>query len=147
MTCQGLRIVGSNSSNISASSSGRPPEICVKLKRRKKYAKIDVTTSLVFLLLICHLSDTRMLNGVSASSPPKAPLELMEGKLEKACDKSRIVLTEEHGFISSGPEFSNYTQNSHCEWLIRPLLPPRTKNGSQEAKVENILSDSIKVSS
>ena len=76
--------------------------------------------STTLLLLLC---DTKLLGVVSASStPPGLPHGVKEtSKLEKACDKSRIILKDEHGFISSGPEFSNYTQNSHCEWLIRPI--------------------------
>ena len=35
------------------------------------------------------------------------------------CDKSRQVLTENHGFIENTATLkSNYTQNTHCEWLI-----------------------------
>ena len=36
----------------------------------------------------------------------------------KSCDKSRQVLTENHGFIEDGIAL-NYTQNTHCEWLIK----------------------------
>ncbi|ETN65266.1 laminin subunit gamma-3 [Anopheles darlingi] len=35
-----------------------------------------------------------------------------------SCDKTRRVLTHPHGEISDGPA-ANYTQDSHCEWLIR----------------------------
>ena len=37
----------------------------------------------------------------------------------KSCDKSRQVLTENHGFIQDGITTVNYTQNTHCEWLIK----------------------------
>ena len=37
-----------------------------------------------------------------------------------SCDKSRVVLTNTSGKISDGPPGFNYTQNSHCEWLIQP---------------------------
>jgi hypothetical protein len=38
-----------------------------------------------------------------------------------SCDKSRTVLTQVFGEIShtTSPNGSNYTQNSHCEWLIK----------------------------
>ncbi|KPI93788.1 Multiple epidermal growth factor-like domains protein 8 [Papilio xuthus] len=35
------------------------------------------------------------------------------------CDKTRRVFTEPSGVITDGPTTSNYTQDSHCEWLIK----------------------------
>lgn len=35
------------------------------------------------------------------------------------CDRSRRVFTESWGVITDGPSGSNYTQDSHCEWLIK----------------------------
>lgn len=35
------------------------------------------------------------------------------------CDRSRKVFTEPYGEISDGPSGFNYTQDSHCEWLIK----------------------------
>ncbi|VVD02143.1 unnamed protein product, partial [Leptidea sinapis] len=35
------------------------------------------------------------------------------------CDKTRRVFTESSGIITDGPSNSNYTQDSHCEWLIK----------------------------
>ncbi|XP_060517960.1 multiple epidermal growth factor-like domains protein 8 isoform X2 [Cylas formicarius] len=35
------------------------------------------------------------------------------------CDRSRRVFTSSWGVISDGPVGSNYTQDSHCEWLIK----------------------------
>ncbi|KAF7989739.1 hypothetical protein HCN44_008413 [Aphidius gifuensis] len=35
------------------------------------------------------------------------------------CDKTRKVFTDTWGMISDGPMGSNYTQDSHCEWLIQ----------------------------
>ncbi|XP_055855625.1 multiple epidermal growth factor-like domains protein 8 [Episyrphus balteatus] len=35
------------------------------------------------------------------------------------CDRSRKVFTEAYGEISDGPAGFNYTQDSHCEWLIK----------------------------
>lgn len=36
-----------------------------------------------------------------------------------SCDKSRKVFYDRSGIIADGPIGSNYTQDSHCEWLIR----------------------------
>ncbi|XP_075992325.1 multiple EGF like domains 8 [Anticarsia gemmatalis] len=41
------------------------------------------------------------------------------------CDKTRRIFTEQSGVITDGPTTSNYTQDSHCEWLIK------AKNSSQ----------------
>lgn len=38
------------------------------------------------------------------------------------CDRSRKVFTEPWGIITDGPADSNYTQNSHCEWLIKGIV-------------------------
>ncbi|GLH01298.1 Laminin subunit alpha [Gryllus bimaculatus] len=35
------------------------------------------------------------------------------------CDKSRKVFNTSWGVITDGPSGSNYTQDSHCEWLIK----------------------------
>ncbi|PZC82381.1 hypothetical protein B5X24_HaOG210422 [Helicoverpa armigera] len=35
------------------------------------------------------------------------------------CDKTRRVFTDQSGIITDGPTNSNYTQDSHCEWLIK----------------------------
>nr|XP_022913574.1 multiple epidermal growth factor-like domains protein 8 isoform X1 [Onthophagus taurus] len=35
------------------------------------------------------------------------------------CDKSRRVFTDTWGVITDGPVGFNYTQDSHCEWLIK----------------------------
>lgn len=37
------------------------------------------------------------------------------------CDKTRKIFTDSWGIISDGPMGSNYTQDSHCEWLIRGI--------------------------
>jgi hypothetical protein len=36
-----------------------------------------------------------------------------------ACYKSRKVISSSWGIITDGPSGSNYTQDSHCEWLIK----------------------------
>ncbi|XP_030761458.1 multiple epidermal growth factor-like domains protein 8 isoform X2 [Sitophilus oryzae] len=35
------------------------------------------------------------------------------------CDRTRRVLTAPRGVLSTGPIGANYTQDSHCEWLIK----------------------------
>lgn len=35
------------------------------------------------------------------------------------CDKTRQVFNTTWGVITDGPSGSNYTQDSHCEWLIK----------------------------
>lgn len=45
--------------------------------------------------------------------------------LSDSCDKTRRVFTETWGVITDGPLESNYTQDSHCEWLIKA-------NGSEQ---------------
>nr|CAD7427120.1 unnamed protein product [Timema monikensis] len=47
-------------------------------------------------------------------------ISLGDAALQPApCDKSRKVFTEGWGVITDGPFGSNYTQDSHCEWLIK----------------------------
>ena len=43
--------------------------------------------------------------------------------LPESCSKSRKLLTENFGRISDGPPLTNYTENTHCEWLIKPSSP------------------------
>ncbi|XP_067001504.2 multiple epidermal growth factor-like domains protein 8 [Anabrus simplex] len=38
---------------------------------------------------------------------------------QSPCDKSRKVFNTSWGVITDGPLGSNYTQDSHCEWLIK----------------------------
>lgn len=38
------------------------------------------------------------------------------------CDKTRKVFSDSWGMISDGPMGSNYTQDSHCEWLIKGIF-------------------------
>ena len=37
----------------------------------------------------------------------------------KSCDKTRTILNGTRGFIMDGIATINYTQNTHCEWLIK----------------------------
>ena len=112
----------------------RPPEILIYYPKKTQCRQRNTRTmismpnilNIAFLLMVMFgliLYDIASVSSdaVSASSLP--PL-LQGGKKEilepeKSCDRSRVVLKESHGFISSGPEFSNYTQNTHCEWLIK----------------------------
>ena len=41
--------------------------------------------------------------------------------MPESCSKSRKRLTENFGMIS----LTNYTKNTHCEWLIKPPLPSK----------------------
>ena len=45
--------------------------------------------------------------------------------MPESCSKSRKLLTENFGVISDGPPLTNYTENTHCEWLIKPPLPSK----------------------
>ena len=124
--------------------SGPSSEILVLYTKKKniqlKNTQTMISTSsnfniLLILLVVATLfiiHDTNISDGVFASSlPPTLPSNVDESKTrEETCDKSRTILTENHGLISSGPEFSNYTQNTHCEWLIRPSLPSQFKENS-----------------
>uniref|UniRef100_A0A182QTX8 Multiple epidermal growth factor-like domains protein 8 n=1 Tax=Anopheles farauti TaxID=69004 RepID=A0A182QTX8_9DIPT len=46
-------------------------------------------------------------------------LTLAKTQTRQSCDKTRRIFTQSYGEISDGPAGSNYTQDSHCEWLIR----------------------------
>ena len=48
--------------------------------------------------------------------------ELSDAIQPSACYKSRKVFNATWGVITDGPSGSNYTQDSHCEWLIRGNL-------------------------
>ena len=38
------------------------------------------------------------------------------------CDKTRTILSQTSGVITHGPPGTNYSQNTHCEWLIKGKL-------------------------
>ncbi|XP_058808805.1 multiple epidermal growth factor-like domains protein 8 isoform X2 [Phymastichus coffea] len=63
------------------------------------------TLALWILTWSCLLRGTLLAPQVSAKQIP--------------CDKTRKIFTESWGAISDGPKGSNYTQDSHCEWLIK----------------------------
>ncbi|XP_049279907.1 multiple epidermal growth factor-like domains protein 8 [Anopheles funestus] len=46
-------------------------------------------------------------------------LTLTKMQTRQSCDKTRRIFTQSYGEISDGPAGVNYTQDSHCEWLIR----------------------------
>lgn len=62
---------------------------------------------MLFLLLFC------------GSPLVTIALSLTKNSQHQSCDKTRRVFTEPYGEISDGPSGYNYTQDSHCEWLIR----------------------------
>ena len=41
-----------------------------------------------------------------------------------SCNRTRKVLTQSWGIISDGPPNSNYTEDSHCLWLIKGNTAP-----------------------
>jgi len=49
------------------------------------------------------------------ATPKQAPPK------QAPCDKTRKIFTDSWGIISDGPIDSNYTQDSHCEWLIKGM--------------------------
>ena len=132
--------------------SSRPPDPIsfYTSKTQKKYknaqgAMISFPTLYNLLLLVAAafvliLYDTSWSDNVSASSLPPL-LSSTEGILKesrKVCDKSRIVMKARHGFISSGPKFSNYSQNTHCEWLIKPSNSFRSVGNQNDGKINSI---------
>ena len=131
----------------------RPPEILLYYpkkmhnKQRSTRTMISMPNILnaAFLLvvmigLVVYDISSVSSDRVSASSSP--PLLLDGGyqikEIKKSCDRSRMVLEESHGFFSSGPEISNYTQNTHCEWLIKPTLSSNNGNKVFESKFTGI---------
>ena len=58
------------------------------------------------------------------------------------CDKTRKIFTESWGVISDGPMGSNYTQDSHCEWLIKGRILSLLKIVHLGIKINTRRSDS-----
>ncbi|GFG35976.1 hypothetical protein Cfor_03559, partial [Coptotermes formosanus] len=48
-------------------------------------------------------------------------IEISTALQPTACYKSRKVFNSSWGIITDGPSGSNYTQDSHCEWLIKAV--------------------------
>ena len=122
----------------------RPPEILLYYpkkmhnKQRSTRTMISMPNILnaAFLLVVMiglAVYDISSVSSDRVSASSSTPLLLDGGyqikEIKKSCDRSRMVLEESHGFFSSGPEISNYTQNTHCEWLIKPTLS--SNNGSK----------------
>lgn len=87
---------------------GYERETAVVIKMRRMYAQLATLTFLIISLQLPLQSEE--LHITTAAAP---------------CDRSRKVFTEPYGEISDGPSGYNYTQDSHCEWLIK------AKNDSQ----------------
>ena len=76
-------------------------EISVTTFTSMKSSKAFVI-SLQLLILIIQLATSKEKSGKPSS-----------------CDKSRQILSENHGYIENAAASNiNYTQNTHCEWLI-----------------------------
>ena len=76
-------------------------EISVTTFTSMKSSKAFVI-SLQLLILIIQLATSKEKSGKPSS-----------------CDKSRQILSESHGYIENAAASNiNYTQNTHCEWLI-----------------------------
>ena len=132
--------------------SSRPPDPIsfYTSKKRQKHkntqgAMISFSTLYNLLLLVAAAIvlipyDTKWSDNVSASSLPPllSSAESLPKESGKVCDKSRIVMKARHGFISSGPKFSNYSQNTHCEWLIKPSNSFRSEGNNNDSKIKNI---------
>ncbi|PSN57394.1 Multiple epidermal growth factor-like domains protein 8 [Blattella germanica] len=71
------------------------------VKKKSKPGQTFYLLTLLFILWLCLLS------------------ELSDALQPSACYKSRKVFNTSWGVITDGPSGSNYTQDSHCEWLIR----------------------------
>uniref|UniRef100_A0A1B0CSP3 Multiple epidermal growth factor-like protein 8 n=2 Tax=Lutzomyia longipalpis TaxID=7200 RepID=A0A1B0CSP3_LUTLO len=71
------------------------------------------------LLLFAILQNQAQAEPLRVAAPPGTPPP------NQPCDRTRRIFTEPYGEISDGPSGFNYTQDSHCEWLIK------AKNDSQ----------------
>ena len=132
--------------------SSRPPDPIsfYTSKKRQKHkntqgAMISFSTLYNLLLLVAAAIvlipyDTKWSDNVSASSLPPllSSAESLPKESGKVCDKSRIVMKARHGFISSGPKFSNYSQNTHCEWLIKPSNSFRSENNQNDSMINSL---------
>ena len=132
----------------------RPPEILIyhpkksQFKYRNTRTMISMPNILNILFLLMAITGLILYDITSVSSDAVSasslPLLLPDGgkefiEPEKSCDRSRMILTERHGFISSGPDSSNYTQNTHCEWLIKPSWSTKNDSNLSDTKDTGIL--------
>ncbi|EDW76175.2 uncharacterized protein Dwil_GK15317 [Drosophila willistoni] len=81
------------------------------------YATLRLATLTFWILIV---TQTQRLP-LASSLPAAAPLSSSSSSSASAapCDRSRKVFTDPYGEISDGPPSRNYTQDSHCEWLIK----------------------------
>ena len=78
-----------------------------------KSSTFTKSTFIISLLLIVALNQL-----------VKSEIQGNDNNRSGSCDKSRNVLTQNHGFIENVASPSiNYTQNTHCEWLINGSSP------------------------
>lgn len=77
------------------------------------------------LLVAGELLSLILANQMSLFLNTVHPRELYQHPKVEPCNRSRKLLTTEYGEISDSPLGSNYTQDTHCEWLIK------AKNNSQ----------------
>ena len=78
-----------------------------------------------FLLLFVFVYLIRSNNG-----------SLKNQQFRYSCDKTRVILSDLNGEISSG---TNYTQETHCEWLIK------AENASQFIQLNFITMETVKL--
>ena len=77
-------------------------EISVTTFTSMKSSKAFMISLQLLILLIIQLAKSKEKSGKPSS-----------------CDKSREILSESHGYIENAAASNiNYTQNTHCEWLI-----------------------------
>ena len=132
----------------------RPPEILLYYPKKMQYKQRSTRTMIsmpnilnaAFLLVVIIgliVYDIGSVSSDTVSASSSRPLLLDGGyqikEIKKSCDRSRMVLEENHGFISSGPEISNYTQNTHCEWLIKPTLSSNNDSKVSESNFTGII--------
>ncbi|XP_046398520.1 multiple epidermal growth factor-like domains protein 8 [Ischnura elegans] len=89
-------------------STGFDAEFCSKEINRNQFFTVRrfvARSSILQVALTFVLSFLGIVGGAIHGSTP--------------CDRSRKILTESWGVITDGPPGSNYTQDSHCEWLIK----------------------------
>lgn len=82
-------------------------DLCAVRRQWGVYAVMGwaISTAAWIFIWSCLL---RSINLAPQPSPKQVP-----------CDKTRKVFADSWGIISDGPMGSNYTQDSHCEWLIK----------------------------
>ncbi|XP_049313887.1 multiple epidermal growth factor-like domains protein 8 [Bactrocera dorsalis] len=82
--------------------------------RIARFVRLRTLTCLAFLLCVCPNQRWETRADRITLLPTVQHLQH-----HAPCDRSRKVFTEPYGEISDGPAGFNYTQDSHCEWLIK----------------------------